>query len=230
MAEQGDVRLDVENNSSIWRFLWIGFYSTLLLIPTLTLFRFWSRTIVRRRLWGDTTIGGEPLEYTGTGMELFLGFLIAIFTVVLPVTGIILAAQSFLPPIGFVAVVSVVYLLMFVLVGAAIFLARRYQLSRTTWRGVRFELRGSAWGYGLITLGYLLLTVLTFGWFGPAMQLRLERRLWDNSYFGDMAFSYDNSSAARTEPVYLSYILAFVGVLVCFIVGRRAGFSVAARR
>lgn len=216
MADDARVRLDVENHSSIGQFLWIGFYSALLSIPTLTLFRFWERTIVRRHLWGETTIGGEPLEYTGKGSELFVGFLIAIFTVVLPFSLAIVAMQLLLPPEGLIAAIPLLYLVMFVLIGTALFLVRRYQLSRTVWRGVRFEQRGSAWSFGFLTLGYILLTIITLGWFGPAMQLRLEKRLWDNTYFGDMKFTYDNSREARTEPVYLSYILAFVGVVAFY--------------
>jgi uncharacterized membrane protein YjgN (DUF898 family) len=212
----GAVALDAENKSKILPFLWIGFYSSIFTLLTLTLFRFWARTIVRRRLWADTTIGGEPLEYTGRGMELFIGFLIAIFTVMLPIVGALLAAQFFLDPIGAAVVFLGVYLLMFILIGVALFLARRYQLSRTMWRGVRFEQRGSPWLYGLVAFGYGLLTVITFGWFAPAMRLRLEKRLWSNAYFGDMPFAYDNSKEARTEPVYVSYILAIVGVFLFY--------------
>jgi uncharacterized membrane protein YjgN (DUF898 family) len=220
MAEElgaGDgAALEVKNGSKILQFLWIGFYTSILTVLTLTLFRFWARTIVRRRLWADTTIGGEPLEYTGRGMELFIGFLIACFTVMLPLIIVLVCAQLFLEPIAAFTVIGIAYLVVFVLVGVALFLARRYQLSRTLWRGVRFEQRGSPWGYGLAMFGYMLLTMITFGWFGPAMRLRLEKRLWSNAYFGDMPFSYDNSPEARTEPVYLSYILAFVGVIIFY--------------
>jgi uncharacterized membrane protein YjgN (DUF898 family) len=221
MADQTSVRLDVENHSSIGQFLWIGFYSALLSIPTLTLFRFWERTIVRRHLWGETTLGGEPLEYTGRGSELFIGFIIAIFTVVVPISIAVFAAQLLLGPEGLLVAVPFIYLILFLLVGVAVFLVRRYQLSRTVWRSVRFEQRGNALMFGLVMLGYILLTVITLGWFGPAMQLRLEKRLWDNAYFGDMKFTYDNSAEARTEPVYLSYILAWVGILLfyCLIFG-----------
>ena len=90
---QGTVALDVENTSKIGAFLWIGFYTTIFTVLTLTLFRFWARTIVRRHLWGETTIGGEPLEYTGKGSELLVGFLIAIVTVMLPLVCAILAAS-----------------------------------------------------------------------------------------------------------------------------------------
>lgn len=212
----GAVALDVKNKSSIGQFLWIGFYSAIFTLLTLTLFRFWARTIVRRRLWADTTIGDEPLEYTGKGMELFIGFLIAIFTIMLPLVGAILAAQFLLDPVSAAIVIAAAYLAIFYLVGVALFLARRYQMSRTMWRGVRFEQRGSPWVYGLATFGYGLLTIITFGWFAPAMRLRLEKRLWGSAFFGDMPFSYDNSPAARTEPVYLSYILAIVGVFLFY--------------
>lgn len=217
-APGGAVRLDVKNDSNIGQFLWMGFYTGVLTLLTLTIYRFWARTVVRRRLWGETTIGEAPLEYTGKGSELFLGFLIAIFTVMLPIVGALVGAQLLLPPMGVLAVFVVIYLGFFVLIGVAIFLARRYQLSRTVWRGVRFEQRGSALGYGLMAFGYGLLTVLTLGWFAPAMRLRLEKRLWGNAYFGDMPFSYDNSKEGRTEPVYKSFILAYLGSILFYAV------------
>jgi uncharacterized membrane protein YjgN (DUF898 family) len=124
--------------------LWIGFYTSLLNIVTLTIFRFWGRTQFRRALWSSTTIGGERLEYTGRGMELFVGFLIALVTITLPFVVLIGGAQMFLDPIAAAVVVGVAYLFFFVLVGVALFLARRYHLSRTRYRGIRFAQTGSA--------------------------------------------------------------------------------------
>ena len=42
---------------------------------TLGIYRFWARAALRRYWWGSITIAGDPLEYTGTGLELFIGFL-----------------------------------------------------------------------------------------------------------------------------------------------------------
>jgi uncharacterized membrane protein YjgN (DUF898 family) len=219
------VELNVDNKSSILEFLWIGFYSSLLMLPTLTLFRFWGRTIVRRKLWSQTTIGGEPLEYTGKGSELFVGFLIALVTVVLPMAALLFGAQAFLGPAVFGLVFVAIYIALPVLVGAAIYLARRYQLSRTVWRGVRLELRGSPFEYGFAMLGYGILTGLTFGWFAPAMTLRLERLMWSNTYFGDTPFDYDNTAEARTEPVYMSFALAFVGLIIFYVMVFAGAFA-----
>ena len=45
---------------------------------TLGIYRFWLATDIRRFLWSNTEIAGEALEYTGTALELLLGFLVAI--------------------------------------------------------------------------------------------------------------------------------------------------------
>src|SRR5262245_37040953 len=57
-----------------WRLLVRG---AVLLAITLGTYRFWFATDVRRFLWSNTEISGETLEYTGTAVELLIGFLIA---------------------------------------------------------------------------------------------------------------------------------------------------------
>ena len=51
---------------------------SLLQVPTAGFYRFWLITDIRRHLWGQTLIGREGLEYTGTGRELAIGFMIAL--------------------------------------------------------------------------------------------------------------------------------------------------------
>src|SRR5262245_59455913 len=58
--------------------------NALLSLVTLTLYRFWARASMRRRLWARTSVLGDPLEYSGTGWELFRGFLISLPTFFLP--------------------------------------------------------------------------------------------------------------------------------------------------
>lgn len=215
-AAGAQLNIDVTQTSKIGRFLWIGLYSTLLAIPTLTLFRFWARTFFRRQLWADTRLAGEALEYTGKGSELFVGFLIAIGTVVLPTVFVLAAAQFLLGGAVAVAVAIVVYLLFYVLIFVALFLARRYQMSRTLWRGVRFQQDGSAWTYGFVGFGYLLLTLITLGWFAPVMRLKLENYLWSNARYGDFPFAFDESKEARTEPVWKSFALAWFGGILLY--------------
>src|SRR5690606_436948 len=55
-----------------------------LTVITLTMYRFWARTSMRRRLWSRTWVLGDPLEYTGNAAELFRGFLISLPCFFLP--------------------------------------------------------------------------------------------------------------------------------------------------
>lgn len=215
-AAPRDASLRVVNASEIGAMLWIGLYTFLLNIVTLTVFRFWGRTHFRRRLWADTRIGGEPLEYTGRGLELFIGFIIAIFTLMVPTIAALFGAQLLLGSQAMIAVVILIYLMLFVVIGVAIFLARRYHLSRTTYRGIRFAQTGSAWGFGFAAFGYGVLTVLTLGWFAPAAQIRLSRRMWSNAWYGGVRFKFEDTEAARKEPVYLSFALAWVGGVLAY--------------
>lgn len=188
----------------------------LLNIVTLTLYRFWGKTEVRRRIWNGVHLNGEPFEYTGRGVELFLGFLFATLVVGLPFLLVVFGAQL-LGPIVAALVIIPLYLGLFVLLGFARFRAFRYLASRTVWRGIRFQLVGSASAYGWKFLGYMLLSGITLGWFAPAAARRLAAPLWGGLKFGDRPLKF-NLDAARKVPVYGAFTLGWIAALVAYIV------------
>ena len=53
------------------------------------------------------------------------------------------------------------------LIAAARYWMRRYQLSRTRWRGIRLGLGGSAWGFAAASWGWSILESLSLGWYAP---------------------------------------------------------------
>ncbi|MEO1043524.1 MAG: DUF898 family protein [Pseudomonadota bacterium] len=213
---EGAPVLHVANASRIRRMLWIGFYTFALNILTLTLFRFWGRTHFRRQLWSDTTIGDDALEYTGRGIELFIGFLIATFTIMIPTVVLLLLAQLLLGETGALIAIFILYFGLFWLMGVAVFLVRRYLISRTRYRGVRFEQRGSAITYGWRAFGYLFATALTLGWLSPFVRLRLSKYMWDNAYFGSEKIHFEETEEAKSEPVYKSFAVMWVGGIVLY--------------
>jgi uncharacterized membrane protein YjgN (DUF898 family) len=195
-------------------FLGLSLKNGLLNLITLTLYRFWGRTEVRRRVWAGVRLNGEAFEYTGRGRELFIGFLIALFTVGLPFLLIVGGAQ-FLGPGFALLIILPLYLVLPVLVGAAIFLAFRYMASRTVWRGVRFQLKGSPWNYGLATLGYGLLSGITLGWFQPAASMRLAEKLWGGLRFGDLKLRW---APRAGSGLYGPFALGWVGVIIGYFI------------
>lgn len=193
--------------------------NVLLNIVTLTLYRFWGKTAIRRRLWAETSFGGESFEYSGRGMELFIGFLIATVTVFLPLVLIFSAAQMFLDPATMVLVIAPIYAFIAVLAFAALFLARRYQLSRTQWRGIRLGMDGSPWSFGFFSLGQVLLTVITLGWWGPAGRQRMARRLWRGARYGDVHFEFGRDEGETLAgPTYLYFAAGWIAIIAAFAV------------
>jgi len=68
----------------------------------------------------------------------------------------------------------------------AIYRARRYRLTRTIWRGVRFWMDGSGWAYAWWAVLWGFLVVLTLGLLLPWRQAALERYKMQHSGYGDL--------------------------------------------
>jgi len=187
----------------------------LLVVATLTIYRFWAKTRVRRHVWSCVHINGEPLEYTGTGKELFSGALVVFLLFILPLVMLAVGLTLWLGPehslTGIVQMTGTALVL--ILFGMAIYRARRYRLSRTLWRGIRGTLVGSAWTYSLLYFGSLLLKALTLGWSTPAMNLELQQRLVREMRFGDQPFTF----RGRAGPLYPAYAASWFATILAVL-------------
>jgi uncharacterized membrane protein YjgN (DUF898 family) len=187
-----------------WRLLIRG---AALLMVTLGIYRFWLTTDVRRFLWSNTEIAGEALEYTGTPLELLLGFLVAIAILIPVYAGFFLAALD----LGILGKLSglVAFAALGVLGQYAIYRARRYRLTRTVYRGLRFHQEGSAWAYAFRAMLWWTITALSAGLAYPFQLASLERYKMRNTFYGDLGGSFEASGfilLLRGFPMWLLVI------------------------
>lgn len=192
----------------------LSFINLLLMIATLGIYGFWARTEVRKRIWSAVRIEGEPLHYTGTGKELFVGFFIAFFLVFLP---IVLSPLVVFYIFGKASIVPKLYNLglyvaLFALVGYALYRAQRYILSRTRWRAIRGALVGNAGDYALTYFWTGLLVVFTLGWALPWRSTKLQGILTRETYFGGMPFRFD----ARSGPLYPRFAVLWIAAVLIY--------------
>jgi uncharacterized membrane protein YjgN (DUF898 family) len=194
------------------RFLGLSLKNGLLNIITLTLYRFWGKTEVRQRVWRGVRLNDEAFEYTGRGVELFVGFLLALVVLGLPFLIVIFGIQ-FTQHWAFMLALFPLYIGLFWLWGFGVFAAFRYMASRTTWRGVRFQLKGSATSYGWAYLFAVFLSGLTAGWYWPYAERHLASRVWEELRFGDRRLRF---SMARSERhgIYGAFALGWFGSLI----------------
>jgi uncharacterized membrane protein YjgN (DUF898 family) len=156
---------------------------------TVGFYRFWLATDIRRHMWSNTLIDGDAAEYTGRGKELLIGFLFALAILVPIYLAYFMITIEFERLKGFA---SVPLLLGFYAFGQfAIYRARRYRLTRTVWRGVRFWMDGSGWAYAWRALLWGVLVVLTLGLALPWREAALERYKMRHSYYGDLQGSFE---------------------------------------
>lgn len=156
---------------------------------TLGFYRFWLLTDIRRHLWANTLVDGDAAEYTGRGKELLIGFLVALAILVPVYLAYFLAG---LEAEHIQAFASIPLIAFFYLFGQfAIFRARRYRLTRTVWRGVRFWMSGSGWIYALRASLWGLLVAVTLGLALPWRTAALERYKMRHSYYGDLQGSFE---------------------------------------
>ena len=190
----------------------------LLQLVTLGVYRFWLTTIARRFLWANTEIEGNSLEYTGTGMELFLGFLMAIALLV-PVYVLIFIGTLELGVLSRMSS-SLGFLFLLTFGQYAYYRARRYRLTRTVFRGVRLHQSGSAWSYALRSLLWTILVGLTAGLAYPWAQASLERYKMANTYYGELQGGFvatGGSLFKRGIVLWLITILAFAGAIAASV-------------
>lgn len=169
-------------------------------------YRFWLATDIRRHLWSNTVIDGDAAEYTGRGRELLIGFLfaLAILVPIYLVYFLITVEAERLK--GFA---SVPLVLAFYAFGQfAIYRARRYRLTRTVWRGVRFWMDGSGWAYAWRAMLWGLLALLTLGLALPWREAALERYKMGHTYYGDLQGSFEGQGFEFFKRVWHLWLLA----------------------
>jgi len=197
------------DSRSYWRLLIRG---AVLLMFTLGIYRFWLATDIRRFLWSGTELSGDSFEYSGTATELLQGFLMAL-AILVPLYSIF-----FIVALGGGVIGDASGLLSFVLLTLlghyAIYRARRYRLTRTVFRGIRFHQTGSAWRYAICALFWWSLTILTLGLAFPAAQARLERFKMRHTFFGNLPGRFEGSAARLLLRGIFLWVLAVVPLTV----------------
>jgi len=159
----------------------------LLTIVTFGIYSFWAKTNVRQYLYSQTAVGGDRFGYHGTGGELIRGWLKAMGLVIVGavIAGII---SSVVHPIA--GGIVLYGLGIFVLFPIALLGSRRYRLSRTSWRGIRFSFRGELDELVGVFVPGVLLTIVTLGLYYPFFHANVRRYFVSETRFGTGAFSF----------------------------------------
>jgi uncharacterized membrane protein YjgN (DUF898 family) len=198
----------------------LSFVNFFLRFLTLGLYGFWGKTEVRKRLWSAVRLEGEPLNYSGTGRELFLGFLVIFGVVLMPMLLGWVGLYMWLGEHAANLFNTALYPVVFFLIGIGTYRAQRYRLTRTSWRGIRGALVGSDKTYAWTHVWTACLIPLTLGWIIPWRATRLQKLITEDTRFGDRPLTF----TAQAGPLYKRFSVMWVvtvlsGLLVFALFG-----------
>lgn len=186
--------------------LGIHLVNLFLTLLTFGIYHFWGKVKVRSYLLGQTELDGDRFAYHGTGKELLIGFLKGGILL-----GIVYALfnTALWWPVGIVFQVGAIvlgYLLLMVFIPVAMVGARRYRLSRTSWRGIRFSFRAPIKDFIRLFIGGSLLTFLTLGLYYPLFIARKYAFMLSHTYLGDRRFDFDG----KGKDLFGTYLFALL--------------------
>ncbi|MEL7468060.1 MAG: DUF898 family protein [Pseudomonadota bacterium] len=212
---------------------WLSMRQVFLAVITLGIYRFWMTTNLRRHYWRAVRVLGDPFEYSGTGLEKLLGFLIAviILAVYLGVFNLALTFGGLLSlddPIELQVLTWLSFVASLPLIYFATYRARRYILARTRWRGIRFGMEQAAWKYTWRALLLTLLSIVTVGLMYPYQHFKLEKFKTDRTWFGDLSFEQGGSWVQLFR--YWVWFYVIVAIIAAAIAGAVASPESASAR
>ena len=177
-------------------------------LVTFGFYRFWLTTDIRRHLWTHSEIGGDAFEYTGRGKELLFGFLIAM-AVLGPIFLVYFLIGLEAERIKAFASLPL-YLFLFAFGQFAAYRARRYRLTRTVWRGLRFWMTGSGWSYAWRSVLWGVLLWPTSGLAYPWRMAALERYKLRHTLYGNLPGRFEATGWELFKRVWWVWLLGLL--------------------
>jgi uncharacterized membrane protein YjgN (DUF898 family) len=199
-------------------FLPIALTNLLLTIVTLGIYRFWAQARTRRYLWSRTHFIDDSFEWTGTGLEMLIGFLL-VMAVLLPIflffnfgfQALVLRGHFLIATV----IALVLYLGIFYLINLARFRALRYRLSRSFWHGIRGGSDDAGWDYAWSGIWRMGLGFLVFGLMVPWAMITLWNQRWSQMSYGPYQFEANASPSGlfgRWLLIYLAPVVFFAAI------------------
>ncbi len=179
-----------------------------MMLLTLGWSRFWGRTRIRRYVWNHLSVLGDRFEYRGRGIELMIGFLMALLLVaawsgLMYLVWLYVFHEKPFASFGLFDLFSLsVVLIGFPLAYVGHYAGLRYKLSRTRWRGIRCGMAGSAWAYGATATFLQFANAMTGYLLTPVVSVNLARPRIVNTRVGTQGFAF----AGRAGDIYGRYL------------------------
>ncbi len=180
----------------------ISFKNIALNILTLGLYRFWGKTNLRSYIWSHLEIYNHPFIYHGTPSELLRAFLKA-----LPLFIIFFGMQHGLNLVSIHLGAGVTFIAIIWIFEYAYYSKHQYIYSRTTWQGIRFNLKGNRIEYANLAFKLFFKSLFTLGLKDHIYTIEKNQFLCKNISWGDMPLTFTGNAQDLKKMNYITWLL-----------------------
>lgn len=184
----------------------IQIVNLLLTMITLGFYYPWAKAKELKYMYGNTQLEDSSFEFTGTGEEMFKGFLKFMGILIVIIIATVLLNLFVFPGSG----IFVAYLAIFILAPIALHGSYRYRMSRTKWRGIRFGYRGDRQELIKIFFKGIVLSVLTIGIYAAWFTMDLRSYIIGNIRFGSAKLQYKGQGSTYFGKLIIGYFLTIL--------------------
>lgn len=179
--------------------IWI--VNILLTIVTIGIYSAWAKVRRKRYFNGNTVLHGRAFGYHATGKQIFVGRVIAFaFIIVMQIFAAVLPLLAFVPAI--LVVIALPWLIM---------RSIRFNARVTSYRNVRFDFTGTAWGAFVSVLLGSIVAFISVGILAPFTSRWVNRYVFGNLQYGDRPFSADPKIGALYKAWIVPAIMVVIG-------------------
>lgn len=184
----------------------------LLNIITLGLYTFWGYSDILKYITNSVSIKESRYSYHGTGKDLLIGFLkiMGAFILITVILGIITAGGTkiigwhsdvYISIMTTLTVVATFSLLLYLL-----YRTSYYFIGQTSWRGVRYTLKGSAREFMVLALKVIFINIITLGVAAFHTVPKLYEYILNNVYFGNQSYRLK----IRENPLFWANLISLI--------------------
>ena len=179
----------------------------ILTVLTLGFYYPWARAKQLQYIYSHTTLNNESFYFSGTGAEIFKGFIKLIGMYLLFLVGYALFVSYAESPI---LAIILLYLCMIAIIPLILHGSLRYRMSRTSYRGIRFGYRGDRKELMVQFFRDILLTIVTLGIYSAWFSMNLRSYTHRHIRYGNVEFSNE----ARGGEYFILYLKGYLLTLL----------------
>jgi uncharacterized membrane protein YjgN (DUF898 family) len=169
----------------------------------------WAKVEILKYHYQNTQLEDSRFQFTGTGKEVFRGFIKVYALIVIIYALLIYAASSQNETLVGISLLAF-YVIILCMIPLAIHGAMRYRSSRSVYSGIHFKYTGERMVFFKMFFKEFFFTIVSFGIYSAWMQVNIRKYIFENLHYGNVNFKFIGEGfdlfILNLKGIFLTYL------------------------